>query len=334
MPQNFRTILPKRQYPFFIGHHQSIMCIGSCFAQHLYQKLKTAKFNCLLNPMGILYNPFSIGLSIEMLLSPDFAVEKQTLFQHNGLWHSFLFHGSFSKPSAEQALEQMNQSLAAGRDLFKNAQQLIVSFGSAHVFVWKKNGQIVGNCHKLPSQEFDRKILTLSEILEQWHNILNVVHTIHPSLQVIFTVSPVRHLRDGLVENQLSKALLVVVAHELCKTYPFAHYFPAYELLLDDLRDYRFYERDLSHPNAMAVDYIWEYFQDCFFNTPTKAILEEVEKIVSAGNHRPLFMETELHQTFVKKQLQKIQQLQDLYPYMDWQRETQVFEQQIKHHNG
>jgi hypothetical protein len=326
--QQFRTILPSPNYDFDVNHQDQIFCMGSCFAENMAHKLQRNKFATLLNPFGILYNPVSIAKAFSLLLEENPFPENE-LFKHHGLWHSFDHHGHFSKPDKAATLQGINSALANGRAFLKNTNRLIVTLGTANVFVHKKSGEIVANCHKIPGTEFTRKRLDLETVIEKLSSIFEKLKAKNPKLQIITTVSPIRHIRDGLIENQKSKAVLLLALDKIGSNLDFVHYFPSHEILLDDLRDYRFYEADLIHPNKVAIDYIWDYFKQSFFNGATIELITEIEKIVNASCHLPFHSESDQHQIFLKQQLEKINLLKEQFPFLDFNDEKMVFENQL-----
>ena len=244
----FRTVLTPQKSNLDIRYNDSMLFIGSCFAQHIGERLGDRKFSTLVNPFGILYNPISISNSLQWLIDTNFFSSKD-LFQHLGLWHSFAHHGHFSALDQETCLSGINQSLTEGRKQLKQSKYLILTLGTAHVFQYKPTEEVVANCHKLPNSDFNRYRLSISETTQSLSTIFKQVHKHFPELQIIVSVSPVRHIRDGHLENQRSKASLILALAEIEKQLSFVHYFPAYELLLDDLRDYRFYKANMIHPN-------------------------------------------------------------------------------------
>lgn len=325
--QKFRTELTPRRASFTLDYPTPILSIGSCFAVHIGERLARYKFPVRNNPFGILYNPASMLQALERLLSGR-AYEPGDLFEHQGLWHSYDHHGDFSHPDPEICLQRINESLRSGAQHLADSRRLLLTFGTAFVFEQVERRQIVANCHKVPADHFRRYRLPVREIVDQWAPLLRRLHAQRPALRVIVSVSPVRHLRDGLVENQRSKAALVLALDELCRRLDFLHYFPAYELLLDDLRDYRFYDRDLSHPSPVAVDYIWEHFQATFFDDRTRQIRKRVGEIIAARAHRPLHPGSVAHQEFAARQLEKIAELQSAYPFLDLSEEIAYFRRQ------
>ncbi len=325
---DFRTIFPPFSSEVKISHEDRTLCIGSCFAEHIGGRLEQFKFPVLLNPFGIVYNPVSISQVFKRILSGE-EFQAEDLFENLGLWHSFAHHGSFSHPDKKLALENINQALSGAHAFLKNANRLIVTFGSANVFVLKKTGGVVANCHKLPGQEFERRRLSVREAAESLGAVFEKLQAFTaPPLEVVLTVSPVRYLRDGLIENQRSKATLLLAAEELCKAFPFVRYFPSYEILIDDLRDYRFYAEDMAHPNCLAVDYIWKYFEAAFFEEKTKRLCRQIEKIALAAGHRPFHSQSAEYQSFLKKQMEAVKELEKEFPHLNFSREKEFFKGQ------
>ncbi len=317
---SFRTILPPFRSNTSIAHSDRVLCIGSCFAEQMGGRLERLKFPTLVNPFGIVFNPASIATSLERLLSNQPFMEAD-LVENQGLWHSFDHHGRFSHPDKSTALERINQVFTAAIAFLKNTNRLVVTLGTAHVFVLKKTVKVVANCHKIPAGDFERRRLKVEEIVAALVPIFEKLKAELPNLEIIVTVSPVRHLRDGLSENQRSKATLLLSLDEIDKRLPYVQYFPAYELLLDDLRDYRFYAEDLAHPNQLATDYIWRYFEGAFFDDKTKLLCERIEQVLIALAHRPFHPQTVEHKNFIRKQREVLQQLSVEFPALDFGKE-------------
>ena len=317
---NFRTQLPFEKSLIEISHESPLLCVGSCFAANMGQKLEDAKFLTFINPFGISYNPVSIVECLSYLIDNQLFT-KENIFQQGEFWHSFSHHGHFSKMSKSEALECINTTLTSARDFFKTTQKLIITLGSANVFVHQKTGKIVANCHKVPNQEFEKKRLSVEKIVTDFENILTRLKNKKPDLEVILSVSPIRHLREGIVENQRSKATLILATEQLCKRLDFVHYFPAYEIMMDDLRDYRFYETDMTHPTPQAVDYIWDIFQNTYFSEKTQTLTQRIERIVTASKHRPFHTQSIDYQNFVKNNISKIEVLETEFPTLNFEKE-------------
>ena len=324
----FRTEITPAAIDVEISHQNKLLCVGSCFAEQMGGRLEQFKFPTLINPFGIIYNPISIIDIFEKILSEN-NFKESDLFENHGLWHSFAHHGRFSHPEKKTTLKQINDALKQARLFLKKADRLILTLGTAHVFIYKKTNLVVANCHKMPSQLFDRRRLPVEEMAIPLISVLKKLKKQMPALEVIATVSPVRHLRDGVIENQRSKAALLLGLEEVCQALPYVHYFPSYEIILDDLRDYRFYEKDLSHPNEMAMDYIWEKFGDVLFNKKTKELNEHILKLKNAAAHRPFHAASDAHQMFLKKQLEEINKLEKEYSELNFNKEREIFSAQL-----
>ena len=327
--EHFRSVLPPPVYHFQLSYADHFLGIGSCFVEQMGQRLAARKFSSFYNPLGIAFNPYSVALSLSRAKQPK-AYQAADLFEYQGLWHSFDHHGSFSAPALVQTLAAIEQAQQAAHSQFKKTSVLILTLGTANVWDYTAGKRIVSNCHKLPGHQFQRRRLDLAETVEVLGTALEAGFELRPDLKVILTVSPVRYLREGIVENARSKATLLLATEQLCRSFVQVHYFPAYELLMDDLRDYRFYAEDLAHPNAQATDYIWGYFKRAFFDAATQLQIQELEKLHHAVQHRPLHPDTVTHQTFLQQQLQYLADLENKYPTMDFSGEKFIFQQQLK----
>lgn len=320
----FRTLISFKAPKTAIDYQDSLLSIGSCFAQNIGKKLAKYKFQTLSNPFGILYNPISICHTLECLIQEK-KYTQVDIFQHQELWHSFDHHSQFSTPCAGETLRAINQASEQASVFIKKTNRLLITLGTAAVFFHKENKQIVANCHKLPAVSFERRRLGVVAMYERLYRTLQLLKKVLPELEVIMTVSPIRHIRDGLLENQRSKARLLLTIEQLEENLDFVHYFPAYEMLLDDLRDYRFYEADMIHPNQVAIDYVWEAFQQQYFKPQTQQILGQIQKIIAASEHRAFNPNTMAHQQFLKKQIEKIKHLEAQYNFLDFAKEKEKF---------
>ena len=301
---------------FDITYKDRLMFLGSCFADNIGLKMTEYRFGACVNPFGVLYNPLSVASACRRLSDPDPFV-CDDLFCYDGMYHSFMHHGKFSDVSAVSGLDKINKSLNFAAEHFCNASFLVITFGTAYVYYLKDSEQVVANCHKLPAAQFDRKLLTVDRIVDEWSILLEYIWSKNPSLKVIFTVSPIRHWKDGAHLNQVSKSTLLLAEQSLVEKYPdMVSYFPAYELMMDELRDYRFYADDMLHPSKIAVDYIWERFYGVYMDVSTKEILKDVDKINKALNHRPLNTSTDAYQQFLMQTLLKIRQLREKCSYI------------------
>lgn len=278
----FRTELTVSRSPFTVSHSRHGFMAGSCFADNIYRKLSAAKFPVTANPTGILFNPASIAAMIGRVAEGRPYTEAELVHGDDG-WFSYDHHGAFSGDDMAAVLDGMNRSLAEGHRALFDADYVVVTFGTAWVYRLVSDGRVVANCHKMPSAEFVRERLSVGEIVDVFGELLKGELA---GRQVLFTVSPVRHLKDGLAENSLSKAVLRVAAGELAARYDNAFYFPAFEIVNDDLRDYRFYAPDMAHPSPQAVDYVWEKFVEFAMDTETASLLPRLERLDAAMHHR------------------------------------------------
>lgn len=322
----FRTNLKIDKSALTISHNHSMMSIGSCFSENIGERLEQHKFPISINPFGILFNPISIYQALK-LIDENHQFTEKDIFHHNGKWHSFLHHGKFSNIDKSACLNQINTEMKIANEKLKTVNYLIITFGTANVFEHIETEQIVANCHKLPNQDFDRKRLSVEAITKSFFELLKQLKKGNPKLQVIFTVSPVRHIRDGLVENQRSKSTLLLAIDELTKKLDFTTYFPSYELVIDDLRDYRFYKEDMIHPSKVAIDYIWNAFSTCYFEERTQQANQQIHKLIQAKNHRVENPNSAEYQLFIKNQIKKIEQLQQQYKWIDFEKELKQWKQ-------
>jgi hypothetical protein len=293
----FRSKMPLVPAPFALGFTDNFLAIGSCFTENIGQKLIERRFSVCQNPTGILYNPLSMLRTLTDILEAR-TYQITDIFQAQALWHSWQHHGRFSDVSPALALARMNESGQNAQSFFEKTNRLLLTFGTATVYEWVETGEIVGNCHKVPQSQFVKRRLTVDEILDAYVPVLEKITSLKPELRVVLTVSPVRHLRDGLIENNRSKAVLLLAAEALANQFSAVYYFPAYEIFIDDLRDYRFVKPDLMHPTEQAIDYIWQQFSETFFSAKTQALVAEIEKLQHQENHRPLHTNTESYEKF------------------------------------
>ena len=321
----FRTEAAISPSPFEIRYGDKIFCIGSCFAERMEQKLQTHKFNTLLNPFGILFQPLAIANCMDSVIENKYF-KQNDLILHEELYHSLHHHSDFSNIDAKLAVEKINHEIDAAHSFLKEADVALITFGTAIVFEHKASKQIVGNCHRIPQSEFGKRLLTVQEIVERFEKTMQQMLGFNEKIKFVFSVSPVRYLSFGMHENQLAKATLLLAIDALQKKFPEAFYFPAFEIVMDDLRDYRFMNEDLIHPNEQATAYIWDKFCTTFFSNNTQQSLKEVEEIVNAAKHRPRFQNTEAHEKFLKTYLAKTNALKDKMPQTNWSKELLYFQ--------
>ncbi len=324
----FRTeIIPdKAKHP--IDQNENIMTIGSCFAQNIGEYFKNYRFNILCNPFGVLYNPISIFNSLNLALKKK-VFYQEDLLEKNGEWHSFYHHSDFSHHDPKICLEKINSGSKATFDFLSKADVAIITYGTAYVYKHIAQGIIVSNCHKIPSKEFEHYRLSLDETKKVIEQTVKLLKSVNENIRIIFTVSPVRHWKDGAVNNQLSKSTLLLAVDEIVKSNKNCEYFPSYEIVMDDLRDYRFYNSDLLHPNTIATDYIWEKFCSTTLSDSCLSIMSEVEKIMKSREHKVRNVNSEKHQAFIKANIEKIKSLQEKHSYLNLSEEKLYFEEQL-----
>mgnify|MGYP000845326433 FL=1 len=328
---DFRTPITISLPGFSIGHTTKGMLFGSCFSENIGAKLIESKFPIDMNPFGISYNPSSISSSIRRLLQRKGFTDAD-LLAHRGLYCSLMHHGSFSSTNKQACLDTIQQRFNEAADFIRQAQILLITFGTAYAYYWKETGEVVNNCHKFPAEAFDRKRLSMQEITDDWSDLIALLKEINPEIKIIFTVSPIRHWKDGAHENTVSKSILQVSVEALMERFgDNVFYFPAYEIMMDELRDYRFYAGDMLHPSNLAIDYIWERFSDTYFSASTKEIIQEWETIRKALNHRPLHPENESYRDFLLLTRDKLRLFSNKYPFITCTKEIDDIDLLLTH---
>ncbi|MEM6892868.1 MAG: GSCFA domain-containing protein [Bacteroidota bacterium] len=305
--------LEKGQQP--IDYQSKVLLLGSCFAENMGKKLNYFKFEIQQNPFGILFHPLAIERFLERVVTQKSYTESD-VFQHNAIWHCFDAHSRLSSPSKEELLEKLNSTLQRTRAFLEEASHVCITLGTAWVYQHKKNDQTVANCHKVPQTEFEKNLLSPKALIKSLERMVSLLRGMDSSPQLLFTISPVRHLKDGFVENQRSKGHLIHALHHLLEqnTNRDIAYFPAYEIVMDELRDYRFYEKDLVHPNALAIDYLWEKFTETWVSEAAKGTMKEIDGIQKGLAHRPQNPNSEANSAMQKQLAVKIEYLQERYP--------------------
>ena len=320
-----------------INYQDPVFFIGSCFTEHMGKHLKEMKFQVCQNPYGILFDPFSVANTIVTIINGR-SFRESDLFFFNELWQSWLHHSLFSDTDREKCLEKINVAAQNAHEFLKNAKWIIITLGSSFSYRLTNSSpessrtsaigpaREVANCHRAPAQWFQKWMMSIEETSAVLDNALHQLFQLNPLIQVIFTVSPVRHIRDGVIENNRSKARLIEVVHNLAGKFSKIHYFPAYELVIDVLRDYRFYDIDLVHPNYQATTFVLEQFESNCIDEESRTLMEELKKINQARRHRPVRPETDAHRAFVKLQAEKLAQLKIKYPYLDLEEDLKFFQ--------
>lgn len=320
---NFRLEFKPIVFDQKILHHHRLLLAGSCFTEQIGSKLSSYKLQTVQNPNGILFNPVSISNAILSYIdNKQYSTEE--LFYHNELWGSWDHHTKFSNIRIEETLHHINQSTSKAHEFLKNADWMLLTLGSAFVYQLE-DGKVVANCHKVPTDKFQKRLLQAQEVKSNLSTLIQKVLHFNPNVKIIFTISPVRHLREGFIENNRSKAQLISAVHELVSETPGLYYFPAYELVIDDLRDYRFYAEDMVHPNYAATNYVWEKFMQTCMDEHSLSLMKEIGLIQAARQHKPFNPESEQHRAFQKMNAEKAIALQKKYPYLDFSDEIEFF---------
>lgn len=327
--EQFRTSfhIPATPLPFHL--QTPIFSVGSCFANAMGQRLQQNKFKVRVNPFGVIFNPLSIFKLLNASVQPTHAnalIDEAMMTERQGIWYHYDLHSDFHAETPSTLAQQLKQRLRDTHQFLANTQVVILTLGTAYAYFLKTNQIIVANCHKVPQKFFDKRLLTIEEITQEFEHTYDALKTLNPKLQVILTVSPVRHIKDTLPLNQVSKSTLRLACHQISEKFDQVTYFPAYELLMDDLRDYRFFKADMIHPTSVAEDYIWAKFSQTFMNESTQEFLKHWGKIKQALNHRSFQPSSAAHQKFLHK---LAQQLKALSTQIDVSAELAQVEQQM-----
>ena len=312
----FRTTVKTGENLGWLHHSDGVMLLGSCFSDNIGSKMNGALIRATVNPMGTLYNPMSIARGVQRLINAT-PVAGQELFMHGGVWNSFDFHSRYSMPDKQTTIDRMNQRVEQGHIALRDARLLTVTLGTALIYRLRTTGEVVANCHKVPGHEFERKRATVGEMVRELDAMLTSLHQFNPELRIILTVSPIRHIADGLDTNSLSKASLRVAIDEAMASHSdYCDYFPAYEIMMDDLRDYRFYNTDMVHPSDVAVEYIWQAFQATYLDDRSALAVARCERIFKRLQHRPMSANRETVERFNADTASVVRNLIKEYPYL------------------
>ncbi|MFM7023357.1 MAG: GSCFA domain-containing protein [Flavobacteriales bacterium] len=307
---NFRTELNITPSSLQLNYADTQVFVGSCFSENIGKPTEALRFNTLVNPFGIVFNPFSISKNVLRTIEKRAYTEEELGF-HNGLFYSFDHHSSFSHADKNVCLQKINEALFTAHEFLRRTKVLFITFGSAWVYLHEDRA--VANCHKIPNGQFKKELLQLENIVSWYNGLLQHLKKINPQMVVVFTVSPVRHLKDGFVENQRSKAILTEAVHRITEQNKNALYFPAYELVMDDLRDYRFFGKDLLHLNEVGVEYVWDKFVSAFYSEHTQGIMKEVASLNAFLNHRAM---NEEEKVLIAKKEKAVEELKNKYPFL------------------
>lgn len=312
----FRTQIPIQKSNSQIDYHSKILSVGSCFAENMAAKFDFFKFQNETNPFGIIFNPVSIEKILERVCKQELFGEKDVFF-YNERWHSFEVHSDLSNPDREELLESLNKAIKETHKRIKEATHIIITYGTSWIYRSLESNEIVANCHKVPQKQFSKELLSIEIIEKSIQNTIKLIQDLNSEINFIFTVSPVRHIKDGFIENQLSKSHLFAGLHSNLRSgISHLEYFPSYEIMMDELRDYRFYTEDMLHPNQIAIDYIWKLFSENYISENSISTMKEVDEIQKSLRHRSFNPESEQHQKFLFKLNQKINLLGEKLPHI------------------
>lgn len=334
MIMQFQVPINIKQPEKQLNYRDKILLTGSCFTEHIGNSLSEVKFFVLQNPNGILFDPRSVCDSLISYIDNK-QYKKEDLFYLNEVWNSWEHHSRFSNINADDCLKNINGSQQQAHNFLKQADWLIITLGSAFSYrltdeadkASSSKGEGVANCHRAPSQWFNKYLLTIDEIISLLDSVYHRLKQFNSKLKIIFTISPVRHIRDGVIENNRSKARLIEAVHHMVNKFPGLYYFPAYELVIDVLRDYRFYDIDMVHPNYPATEFVMEKFKENFIDEESQQLMEEVRKIVIAKKHKAFQPETNAHKSFLKAHLDKAKELQAKFKFIDFKEEIKYFQE-------
>ena len=318
---DFHIEFSPKHLPQKINHRHKLLLMGSCFTENIGDKLTAHKFSVVQNPNGILFNPVSVKEAVENYIGNKVITEND-LFYLNEEHHSWQHHSRFSGTTKEDAVQKINTSTNTAHHYLKETDLVIITLGSAWVYELTakaanaKTGNVAANNHKAPADWFNRRLLSNAEVIDLLHATIAQLQQFNPTIKIIFTISPVRHLREGFVENNRSKAVLINAVHAAAEHFENVFYFPAYELVIDDLRDYRFYAEDMVHPNYAATNYVWEKFVACCIDEPSQELMKQINEINAAINHKPFNETSVAHQAFKLKYWNILQDMQQKHPYL------------------
>ena len=321
----FRTELQIQKPEINISYSDNLLLLGSCFSENIGQKLQQIKYPTMVNPLGIVYHPTPLHRSIIDAIQGKKIENSDLSINIDGQYTAWNIHSRLSTLDAEETMAQMNSGIDALRKSIKEANYLILTYGTAYYYNHKQYGP-VANCHKFTSLDFEKKLSKPEELMGSFDEMLHAAKAVNPDIKVLLTISPVRHIKDGIVENNRSKAHLLTAVHEICDRYSDCHYLPSYELLIDDLRDYRYYADDMVHPSAKAIDYIWSKISDHILDDSEANLRSDILKLVRAAAHRPFNVGSAMHQTFLTSQLSLLNKIIESYPTLDFSEELKVFQ--------
>lgn len=315
---NLQTKIPlSKQSNNLIDYNSKLLLIGSCFVENIGKKLGYFKFQNVVNPFGILFHPKAIETFITNAINEKEYSEKDIFF-HDERWHCFEAHSKLSNPSKDVLLEELNKQTRSTTHQLSTATHVVITLGTSWVYRFIEEDKIIANCHKVPQKQFLKELLSVNEVVNSLQAILVLLKQVNPKVSVIFTVSPIRHIKDGFVENNLSKSHLISGIHQVINERENTYYFPSYEIMMDELRDYRFYAKDMIHPSETAINYIWEKFQQVWLASEASTTMDEVDKIQKRLLHKPFNPNSKSHQQFLQDLEEKKSMLQLQFPYIQF----------------
>lgn len=325
---NLQTKITVAAPDFLIDYNSRLMMLGSCFAENMGSKFSYYKFDVDVNPCGIIYNPLSVANVLRLIVEGK-QFEKSDLREVGGKWVSLYHHGAFSSTDPDECLRRINDRLTKATGELRTLDLLVITWGTAWVYRYTRENIVVSNCHKIPSQEFERSRLSVEDIVKEYLVLIGRLREINPGLRILFTVSPIRHWKDGAHGNQLSKATLLLAIDRLREELQHVYYFPAYEIVLDELRDYRFYADDMLHMSGFTVDYIWERFLYSFISPEVLGLMNQIGRVNKGVAHRPFDPQSEEYHRLVKKMLAEIAMISRSYPMIDFSEEKRKLNEVI-----
>ncbi|WP_298895669.1 GSCFA domain-containing protein [uncultured Psychroserpens sp.] len=315
---NLQTKIPIQPQSFnLIDYNSKVLLLGSCFSENIGDKFAYFKFQKLQNPFGILFHPLAIETLVTNVINEK-KYTKDDIFFYNEQWHSFDAHSRLSHTSEEHLLQDLNAHIKQTHQFLKEASHVIITLGTAWAYRFIETDTLVANCHKVPQKKFLKELLSVEHISASLDAIISLIRNINPKISILFTVSPVRHTKDGFIENTQSKSHLIAAIHQIVEPRHHNYYFPSYEIMMDELRDYRFYSEDMVHPSSLAVDYIWERFQSTWISEDAQTTMNAVEVIQKGLTHRPFHSESDAHQTFIKELDKKKDLLKSRFPHIQF----------------
>ncbi len=321
-----RVEIPKTD--FSIDYHLNLLFMGSCFSDSIGRRMQNLKFKACHNPFGVVYNPVSISNSLTLLVQKE-RFGKEDLSFYNELWFSYSHNTLFSDTDQKACLDKINKSFKEAKKFIYDANVLIITLGTSWVYQLKETGKVVANCHKIPSENFNRSFSSVENTCQNLQKAIDELRKVNPEVKIVFTVSPIRHWKDGAIGNQRSKAALILAISKLQEQTNDVYYFPAYEIFMDELRDYRFYAEDMLHPSDSGTEYIWDRFSQTFLSKDTIELLPKMQSILNRMSHRPVHKKTNAYKQFISSLREDMFTIQNTHPYIDFKEELQTIDKSV-----